>query len=64
MSFTIEPGLYIPADDESAPKEFRGIGVRIEDNVVVTANGCENLTASCPKEVADLEAIIGKGYSV
>jgi Xaa-Pro aminopeptidase len=61
MSFTIEPGLYIPADDESAPKEFRGIGIRIEDNIVVTANGCENLTAMAPKEIADLEAIIGRG---
>lgn len=61
MSFTIEPGLYIPADDESAPREFRGIGIRIEDNVVVTANGCENLTSMCPKEVSDLEAIIGRG---
>jgi Xaa-Pro aminopeptidase len=59
MSFTVEPGLYIPIDDESAPKEFRGIGIRIEDNVVVTAGGCENLTASCPKEISDLEAIIG-----
>jgi Xaa-Pro aminopeptidase len=61
MSFTVEPGLYIPADDESAPKEFRGIGVRIEDNIVVTANGFENLTQSCPKEVSDLEALIGRG---
>jgi Xaa-Pro aminopeptidase len=60
MSFTVEPGLYIPIDDESAPKEFRGIGIRIEDNIVVTANGFENLTTSCPKEIADLEAIIGR----
>ena len=61
MAFTIEPGLYIPADDEAAPKELRGIGIRIEDNVVVTKTGCENLTASCPKEISDLEAIIGRG---
>ncbi len=60
MSFTVEPGLYIPADDESAPKEFRGIGIRIEDNILVTANGYENLTLSCPKEISDLEAIIGR----
>jgi Xaa-Pro aminopeptidase len=59
MAFTIEPGLYIPADDTSAPAELRGIGIRIEDNIVVTANGCDNLTASCPKEIRDLEAIIG-----
>lgn len=59
MAFTIEPGLYIPANDMSAPEELRGIGIRIEDNVVVTPMGCENLTDSCPKEVADLEAIVG-----
>ncbi len=59
MSFTVEPGLYIPFDDESAPKEFRGIGIRIEDNIVVTATGSENLTASAPKEIAELESLIG-----
>lgn len=59
MAFTIEPGLYIPANDSSAPEELRGIGVRIEDNVVVTPAGCENLTADCPKEITELEAIIG-----
>lgn len=60
MSFTIEPGLYIPADDASAPEELRGIGIRIEDNIVVTSNGCDNLTSSAPKEVAEMEAMIGK----
>jgi Xaa-Pro aminopeptidase len=59
MSFTVEPGIYIPADDMSAPAELRGIGIRIEDNIVVTANGCENLTALAPKEVKDLEDIVG-----
>lgn len=61
MTFTIEPGLYIPAHDTSAPAEFKGIGVRIEDNILVTANGCEVMTKSAPKEVADLEKIVGKG---
>lgn len=60
MIFTIEPGLYIPADDKSAPPELRGIGIRIEDNILVTANGYENLTQSCPKEIDELEAIIGR----
>jgi Xaa-Pro aminopeptidase len=59
MAFTIEPGIYIPVDDMTAPEELRGIGIRIEDDVVVTATGCENLTEMCPKEVADMEAIIG-----
>lgn len=61
MAFTIEPGLYIPADDTTAPAEYRGIGIRIEDNVVVTASGCENLTASCPKEISEMESLIGTG---
>jgi Xaa-Pro aminopeptidase len=59
MSFTIEPGLYIPADDMSAPAELRGIGIRIEDDIVVTATGCEVLTAGVPKDIAEMEAIIG-----
>lgn len=54
-AFTIEPGLYIPHDDESAPKEYRGIGVRIEDDVLVTGDGVLNMTALAPKEVKDLE---------
>jgi Xaa-Pro aminopeptidase len=58
---TVEPGLYIPPDDLSAPAEFRGLGVRIEDDVLVTADGPEVLTASAPKEVDELEALIGSG---
>lgn len=61
MVFTIEPGLYIPATDKSAPEEYRGIGVRIEDNILVTEKGCENLTAGVPKEVSEIEAVVGKG---
>lgn len=60
MCFTIEPGLYIPADDMSAPEELRGIGVRIEDNIIVTPTGCEVTTSLVPKEVAEIEAIVGK----
>lgn len=61
MVFTIEPGLYIPATDKSAPEEYRGIGVRIEDNILVTEKGCENLTAGVPKEVSEIEAVVGRG---
>jgi Xaa-Pro aminopeptidase len=60
MSFTVEPGFYVPANDTTAPKELRGMGIRIEDDVVITNNGHINLTAKLPKEVADLEAVIGK----
>ena len=56
MVFTIEPGLYIASDDEQAPKELRGIGVRIEDDILVTPQGHENLTAEIPRTVADVES--------
>jgi len=58
MVFTIEPGLYIPANDQSAPEELRGIGVRIEDNILVTDSGCEVLTALVPKEIEDIEKLM------
>ncbi|CAG0983741.1 partial Xaa-Pro aminopeptidase, partial [Myxococcaceae bacterium] len=56
--FTVEPGLYIAADDEKAPERLRGIGVRIEDDVLVTADGHENLTAAIPKRPGDVETWI------
>ncbi|MBX3104168.1 MAG: aminopeptidase P family protein [Cryobacterium sp.] len=61
MVFTIEPGLYFRADDLSVPAEFRGIGVRIEDNILVTANGAENLSADIPRTVADVERWLASG---
>jgi Xaa-Pro aminopeptidase len=60
MCFTIEPGLYIPFDDQSAPAKYRGIGIRIEDNIRVTSTGCENMTSSAPKEISDIEKVVGK----
>jgi len=56
MVLTIEPGLYIAPDDEQAPEALRGIGVRIEDDVLVTADGRDVLTAAIPKSIADVEA--------
>src|SRR6266700_1881662 len=56
MVLTIEPGLYI-AEDAPAPPEYRGIGVRIEDDIVVTATGYDNLTSKTPKGVAELEEL-------
>ncbi len=57
MILTAEPGIYIGPDDESAPAEFRGIGIRIEDDVLVTPEGHEVLTAAVPKSVAEVEAL-------
>jgi Xaa-Pro aminopeptidase len=60
MVLTVEPGLYVAADDEQAPPEMRGVGIRIEDDVLVTESGRENLTAAVPKEVADVEAVCAR----
>lgn len=61
MVFTIEPGLYFQPDDLTVPEEFRGIGVRIEDDIVVTADGAENLSVGIPRTVADVEAWVARG---
>jgi Xaa-Pro aminopeptidase len=56
MIFTIEPGLYFGPADELVPAELRGIGVRIEDDVLVTADGVENLSAALPRQPVEIEA--------
>ena len=60
MVFTIEPGLYFHENDLSVPKEYRGIGVRIEDDVLITKNGVENLTAALPRKSKDVEKWLAK----
>lgn len=60
MVFTIEPGLYFHADDLLAPERFRGIGIRIEDDVLVTANGVENLSRALPRDPDEIEAWMAK----
>jgi Xaa-Pro aminopeptidase len=55
MIFTIEPGLYFQPDDLTVPEEMRGIGVRIEDDVLVTADGAENLSIAIPRTADDVE---------
>lgn len=56
MVMTIEPGLYFRADDESVPERFRGIGIRIEDDILVTEEGHENLSSMIAKTVDEIEA--------
>lgn len=60
MVFTIEPGLYFQPDDLTVPEEFRGIGVRIEDDILVTESGAENLSAAIPRTADDVEAWIAR----
>jgi Xaa-Pro aminopeptidase len=63
MVLTVEPGLYFKADDLKAPERFRGIGVRIEDDVLVTDDGCENLSAGMPRTADDVEAWVARVQS-
>ena len=63
MCLTIEPGIYIQPHDTEAPKELRGIGIRIEDDILITPHGSLNMTETCPKEVDELELLIGSQWS-
>ncbi|MFK8138179.1 MAG: aminopeptidase P family protein [Bdellovibrionales bacterium] len=58
MVLTIEPGIYVPKDDMDAPEYFRGTGVRIEDDILVTDNGFENLTKDVPSEISEIESLM------
>ncbi len=58
MVLTIEPGVYIAEGIEGVDSTYWNIGVRVEDDVLVTADGCEVLTARVPKEIADIEALM------
>ena len=60
MVLTIEPGIYISKKNKNVPSEYRGIGVRIEDDVLVTKKGCEVLTQKLPKEINEIESIMAK----
>ncbi|WP_263576488.1 Xaa-Pro aminopeptidase [Acinetobacter pseudolwoffii] len=63
MVVTVEPGLYIAPDDETVDAKWRGIGIRIEDDVVATANGPLVLTAKVVKTVEDIEALMAKAQA-
>ena len=58
MVMTVEPGLYIAADNTKVPKQWRGIGIRIEDDVVVTDKGCDVISSGVPKTVDEIEALM------
>ncbi len=61
MVLTVEPGIYVPPDDRSAPPKYRGIGVRVEDDVLITKDGNVNLTSKVPKEREEIEELMNKG---
>ena len=60
MVFTVEPGVYFHPEEEASPDAYRGIGVRIEDDILVTASGYEVLTPQAPKEPEEIEALVGQ----
>jgi Xaa-Pro aminopeptidase len=53
---TVEPGLYFQAEDQTVPEDLRGIGIRIEDDILVTEDGTENLSGAMPRAVEAVEA--------
>ena len=59
MILTVEPGIYIDALDESVPEQYRGIGIRLEDDILITADGYENLSLGIPKSVEAVEQLVG-----
>ena len=61
MTLTVEPGLYFAPGAPGVPRRLRGIGVRIEDDVLVTRGGCRVLSGAIPKDIDNLEAIVGGG---
>ncbi|WP_022961695.1 Xaa-Pro aminopeptidase [Halopseudomonas pelagia] len=60
MVMTVEPGIYIAPDDDSVPRKWRGIGIRIEDDVVVTRSGCDILSGGVPKDADEIEALMAE----
>jgi Xaa-Pro aminopeptidase len=58
MVVTVEPGIYVPPDEAGVDERWRGIGIRIEDDVAVTRDGHEVLSAAVPKEAEEIEALL------
>ena len=57
MIITVEPGIYISANDNQVEKKWRGIGIRIEDDVLITQKSCKVLTAKLPKRISEIEKL-------
>jgi Xaa-Pro aminopeptidase len=64
MVLTVEPGVYIAQGSEGVPRRYHGIGVRIEDDVLVTSRGHEVLTSAVPKEIDEIEATMAQSLSL
>jgi Xaa-Pro aminopeptidase len=60
MVLTVEPGLYVRPDEEGVPEELRGMGIRIEDDVLVTEQGSQVLTAAAPKTIDEIYGTRGR----
>ena len=60
MALTVEPGIYIPKDANDVDAKWRGIGVRIEDVILVTPEGNRNMSSKLPRIVKDVEAVLKK----
>jgi Xaa-Pro aminopeptidase len=60
MAITIEPGIYINENNTTVQPKYRGIGIRIEDDIVITDNSCSVLSEMCPKEMDEIEKILNK----
>ena len=59
MTLTVEPGIYIPPGNRKIARKWWSIGIRIEDDVLVTEGGCEVLTRDVPKQIDEIEALVG-----
>jgi Xaa-Pro aminopeptidase len=57
---TVEPGIYIAADTADIPKQYRGIGIRIEDDVLITEDGNRVLTSAAPKQIEEIEQLMAR----
>jgi Xaa-Pro aminopeptidase len=60
MVMTVEPGIYVSPQNRKVAKKWRGIGIRLEDDVLVTPQGCDVITAGVPKTVEEIEAVMAR----